>query len=116
MKPETADPASLQRFRSYLLLLARLHWNPRLQGKLDPSDVVQQTLIQAWEGLPNFRGTSDGELRAWLRQILARSLANLARDYGRDKRDVAKEYSLDVTVAQSSARLEAWLDDQQSSP
>lgn len=107
---------SLDRFRSYLLLVARIGWRPRLAGKLDPSDVVQQTLLQAWQGLPAYRGTSDGELAAWLRQILTRNLANVARDYGRDKRDVSREQSLDAAVADSSARLEAWLDGQQSSP
>jgi RNA polymerase sigma-70 factor, ECF subfamily len=117
MQPETtAHLTSLDRFRSYLVLLARWHWNPRLQGKLDPSDVVQQTLVAAWQGLADFRGETEAELRAWLRRILTRSLADLARDFGRDKRDVAKERSLEAEVADSSARLEAWLDDQQSSP
>jgi RNA polymerase sigma-70 factor (subfamily 1) len=55
-------------------------------------------------------------MRAWLRQIFTRCLADLVRDFGREKRDVAKERSLDAAVAESSARLEAWLDDQQSSP
>jgi RNA polymerase sigma-70 factor (subfamily 1) len=117
MPPEvTAQLSSLDRFRSYLVLLARWHWNPRLQGKLDLSDVVQQTLMAAWQGLPDFRGQTEAELRVWLRRILTRCLADLARDFGRDKRDVARERSLDAHVADSSARLEAWLDDQQSSP
>ena len=111
-----ADPNSLDRYRSYLVLLARWHWNPRLQGKLDPSDVAQQTLVQAWQGLDDFRGETDAELRAWLRRILTRCLADLARDFGREKRNVAREQSLEAVVADSSQRLEAWLDDQQSSP
>src|ERR1700676_1667988 len=102
MQPETASQQpSLDRFRSYLMLLARWHWNPRLQGKIDPSDVAQQTLVRAWEGLPNYRGQTDVELRAWLRRILTRSLADLARDFGRDKRDVARERSLDAAVNES---------------
>lgn len=114
--PVDADPKSLERYRSYLVLLARWHWNPRLQGKLDPSDVAQQTLVQAWQALDDFRGGTDGELRAWLRRILTRYLAELARDFGREKRNVAKEQSLEVVIADSSQRLESWLDDQQSSP
>jgi RNA polymerase sigma-70 factor (ECF subfamily) len=117
MQPDaTSNQPSLDQYRSYLMLLARWHWNPRLQGKLDPSDVVQQTLIQAWQGLHDFRGDTDAELKAWLRQILTRCLADLARNYRQQKRDVGKERSLDMLVTESSLRLEGWLDDQQSSP
>lgn len=117
MPPDaTSSQPSLDRFRSYLVLLARWHWNPRLQGKLDPSDVVQQALVQAWQGRSGYRGETDAELRGWLRQILARCLADQARHFALQKRDLAKDRSLDALVADSSARLEGWLDDQQSSP
>ncbi len=65
---------NLDRYRAYLRLLARLHLDPRLRGKLDPSDIVQQTLAQALQGLEKFRGKTSAELQAWLRQILARNL------------------------------------------
>jgi RNA polymerase sigma-70 factor (ECF subfamily) len=107
---------TLERFRAYLRLLARMQMDSRLQGKLDPSDLVQQTLLQALEGLDRFRGRSDAELAVWLRQILARNLTNAARDLGRAKRDVGRECSLEAALEQSSARLEAWLAAEQSSP
>jgi RNA polymerase sigma-70 factor (ECF subfamily) len=112
----TVSPRSLDQYRSYLVLLARLHWNPRLQRKLDPSDVAQQALVQAWQKLQDFRGQSDGELRGWLRSILTRCLADCARDLNRAKRDLGRECSLEAVLTDSSQRLEAWLDDQQSSP
>ena len=60
MQPEsTGQRPELECFRSYVVLLARSYWNPRLQGKLDASDVVQQTLMQAWQRRDDFRGETD---------------------------------------------------------
>src|SRR4029079_9356926 len=84
-------------------LLARLHLHPRLQSKLDPSDVVQETLLKASTRQIQFRGKADGELAAWLRQILVNTLADALRAFSGLKRDVALETSLD----ESSSRLEA---------
>ena len=111
------DPAGkiLERFREYLCLLARMHLDARLRAKLDPSDIVQQTLLEAHQAIGQFRGRTDGERAAWLRQILARNLSNVARDMGRAKRDVTRERSLEAALDQSSSRL-AWLAAEQSSP
>jgi RNA polymerase sigma-70 factor, ECF subfamily len=106
----------LERFRPYLLLLARVQLDPRLQAKLGASDVVQQTLLEAHQGLAQFRGRTSGEQAAWLRQALARNLANAVRDLRRAKRDVARERSLEAALDDSSARLEGWLAAEQSSP
>ena len=53
---------------------------------------------------------------AWLRQILARNLANVVRDLRRVKRDVAREQELRADLDESASRLEAWLAVEQSSP
>ncbi len=111
-----ADENWPERFRGYLRVLARMQLDDRLRSKLDPSDIVQQTLLQAHRGLGEFRGRSDAEMAAWLRQILARNLSHAVRDFGRDKRNVARERSLRAAVDASSARLEAWLVADQSSP
>jgi RNA polymerase sigma-70 factor, ECF subfamily len=88
-----AEPP-LDGYRDYLLLLARSRLSPRLRGRLDPSDVVQQTLLEAYRDAEQFRGRTDAERAAWLRQVLARNLANAARDHTRDRRDVGRERSL----------------------
>jgi RNA polymerase sigma-70 factor (ECF subfamily) len=106
----------IERFRSYLLLLARLKLDPKLRGKLDASDVVQQTMLEAHQALQSFRGNDSAAQAAWLRQILARNLANAVRDLTRAKRDVRRERALHTGLDASAAQLEGWLADEQSSP
>lgn len=110
------EPARLERFRDYLRLLAEMHLDRRLQAKLDASDVVQQTLLEAHRDIDKFRGQTDEELAAWLRQALVHNLANAARDFARAKRDVRRERSLQDSIDHSSCRLEAWLASGDSSP
>jgi RNA polymerase sigma-70 factor (ECF subfamily) len=106
----------LGRYRDYLRLLARLHLDPLLQGKVDPSDVVQEALLKAQEHLEQFRGTTEAEQAAWLRAILANTLAELLRQFTRQQRAVVLERSLGATLDESSGRLEAWLADGRDSP
>jgi RNA polymerase sigma-70 factor (ECF subfamily) len=107
----------MERFRDYLRLLAQLHLDERLRGKLDPSDVVQEVLLKAHRHQEQFRGETEAERAAWLRQILANTLADAVRRFLQgDKRNVGLEHSLEEAVQQSSARLERWLADGQSSP
>jgi RNA polymerase sigma-70 factor (ECF subfamily) len=107
----------LGRYRPWLRLLARLQIDRRFQGKFDPSDVVQQALLEAVRALPQFRGRTEAELTAWLRQILARVLAHEVRRYhGTQRRDLACEVSLEDALAQSSRRLGAVLAASGTSP
>ena len=112
--PDSDEPP-LESYRSYLRLLTRLHLDDRLRGKVDPSDVVQQTMLRAVQGWDQFHGTAPAQRIAWLRQLLARVLANLARDLHRDKRDVSREVDPAI-LDRSSARLEALTVAEQTSP
>jgi RNA polymerase sigma-70 factor (ECF subfamily) len=109
-------PSPLEKFRHYLLLLARLQLGEQFRGKLDASDVVQQTLLEAHRQRALFRGHSDAERAQWLRRILAGTLADAIRAVGRAKRDIARERSLEAALDQSSAQLAGWLAAEQSSP
>ena len=103
------DVGELGQFRPYLLMLARLQFDDVLRAKLDASDIVQQTLLEAHQSLANFRGQNDREMAAWLRRILARNLADELRKFRRQKRNVRLEASLLVALGESTTRLERWL-------
>jgi RNA polymerase sigma-70 factor (ECF subfamily) len=113
-----AEPSALavEKYRAYLRLLASLQIDPRLRTKLDASDVVQETLLKAHENLKQFRGQSDAEMAGWLRQILANQLAQALRQFGRQRRNVALERSIEANLENSSKRLEGWLAAADSSP
>jgi RNA polymerase sigma-70 factor (ECF subfamily) len=89
---------------------------PRLQAKLDASDVAQQALLQAHQARGQFRGTTEVEKLAWLRAILANVLAAAARQFEARARDVARERSLEGELERSSSRLECLLSADQTSP
>ena len=114
------DPALGQRLeahRDYLTILARLQIGRRLQGKVAPEDVVQEAFLHAVRDAAQFRGSSDRELAAWLRQLLAARLADLVRRYcGTQGRDVRLERALQVELDQSSQALDRGLVSRLSSP
>ena len=112
--PEEAARAArpLEEYRDYLILLARSNLDPRLRGQIDPSDVVQQTLLKAHSKRSQFRGTTEAQWVAWLRAILANDLAEAARRLGR----MPRGRSFEAALEESAERLETFLAADQSSP
>jgi RNA polymerase sigma-70 factor (ECF subfamily) len=111
------DPSqALEPFRSYLEVLARVHLDARLRGKLDPADVVQQALLRAYAAWPEMKNPDQPALTAWLRRILARTLADAVKHYERDKRAVDLERSLEADLDRSTSGMAGWLAANQTSP
>jgi RNA polymerase sigma-70 factor (ECF subfamily) len=114
------EPGALDRlldsYRNYLRLLARTGLDASLQGKADPSDLVQDALLKASLRFGQFRGTNDAELAGWLRQILARCLADFVRRYRTGRRRAGREQSLDQLLNRSSEAMERILATEASSP
>jgi RNA polymerase sigma-70 factor (ECF subfamily) len=106
----------LERFRAYLRLLARQQLKPVLQGKLDPSDLVQQTFLEAHEAIEPCAKRTDAELACWLTRILAHNVADAERRFCAATRDVRLERSLEAVLDQSSSRLNAWIASEHGSP
>ncbi len=106
----------LMYYRPYLSLLARLKADRQLQAKFDDSDLVQDTCLCAHRDFSQFRGTTEPELTAWLREIMAHTAANLARDHRRQRRDVRVEQRLHDLLNQSSEMIDRALVKIESSP
>jgi RNA polymerase sigma-70 factor (ECF subfamily) len=87
------------RYEHYLHVLARAQLGRHLRTKCAPSDLVQQTLLEAHRDFGDFQGHHEAELLAWLRRILAHNLYNEARRFGAQQRDCAREVSLDQVQA-----------------
>jgi len=107
---------SLEKYRNYLLVLARRQMDGRLKAKLDASDIVQQALLNALTAREQFHGESEPERIGWLRAILKNTIAMAGRKFAQSCRDIGLEVSLEKQLAQSSVRLERWLAADASTP
>lgn len=116
MTTPVVPPIDLEACRGYLTLLASVQLSPRFRAKEDTADLVQLTLLEAHRDLPDYRGSTEAELLAWLKTIFTRNLLNLVRHYGAQKCDVRRELPLQVQLDQSSARLERYLVSDQTTP
>ena len=88
----------LEDCRPYLLLVANEDFPEQLRAKMNPSDLVQDTFLKAHRQFVSFRGTSEEELRGWLRKILRNHIVDCTRTFQTNsKRDVSKELTLQET-------------------
>lgn len=81
--------------RSYLVVVARSRVEGWLQAKVDASDVVQQSLLEAHRDFARFQGAGEAEWLGWLRRIVERNAHDFVRHYrGAACRDVGREVGL----------------------
>lgn len=81
--------------RNYIGIIARTQIEGWLRAKVDASDLVQQTMLEAYKDFPRFHGATEAEWLAWLRRILAHNASDFVRRYQKtDKRRAAREVSL----------------------
>jgi RNA polymerase sigma-70 factor (ECF subfamily) len=83
------------RYRDRLKLMVGLRLDRRLQGRLDPSDVLQETYLHFARRLPEYLSNPPGPLYLWLRFLTGQKLIDLHRQHlGAKMRDAALEVSL----------------------
>ena len=101
--------AQLLRHQSFLRLLACAEIVPSLRKRIEPSDIVQQTLLEAHDRRDQFRGQTDAEMAQWLRQILQHNIVDSLRALQTQKRDIAREQR-QTELNKTSLRLDNLLD------
>jgi RNA polymerase sigma-70 factor, ECF subfamily len=110
----------LERFRPRLRKMAVLRLDPRLQGRVDPSDVIQDAFLDAFRRLPDYaREPGPMPFYLWLRFLTGQKLAELHRRHlGARARDAGREVSLyrGAMPEATSAAIAAQLLGRQTSP
>ena len=80
--------------QSYLSMMADRKLNPAIRSNVNPSDIVQHTLIRMVDGIDNFRGTTRAEFFGWLNKIVHNESSRANRRFHSKKRDITRERSM----------------------
>jgi len=78
--------------RNYVAVIARTQVESWMRTKIDASDLIQQTLLDAHQGFDQFHGEDEGEWLAWLKRILTHNTQDFIRRYRTAKRDAGMEF------------------------
>jgi RNA polymerase sigma-70 factor, ECF subfamily len=107
----------LSSYERYLKLLAEVQLGYAMRSKVDASDIVQETFLEAHRAIKRFEGSNSEQLIAWLKSILATRLANTMRHYlGTQARDVRLEQRIGQSLDESALSLGGLLPAPGSSP
>jgi RNA polymerase sigma-70 factor (subfamily 1) len=100
---------TLDEFRAYLETLTCIQIDPRLRSKFDLSDIVQNTLTEAWRDLDRIRSLDEAGRKRWLRRMLVNNLLQEIERHRAGRRDYRLERPLQAAADESSCRLQNWL-------
>lgn len=85
-----------QIYRPRLARMMAVRLNRKLAARIDGSDIVQETLLQAEAALDDFLKTHPCSIYAWLRRIAERNLIDACRFHYRQRRDVRRELEFPI--------------------
>ncbi len=111
-RPEVA----LEQYHAYLECLAWMRIDPRLRGKFGLSDVIQNTLLEAYQQLRQLQALNPAMQKVWLRKAVMSNLLDEIDRWRSRGRDVALEQPIREAAHQSSSRLKEWLVSEESTP
>jgi RNA polymerase sigma-70 factor (ECF subfamily) len=109
----------MRRFHDRLRRMVAVRLDPRLQGRFDPSDVLQDTYLDALGRLPEYLREPRLPFFLWIRYLTGHHLGRIHRDHlGRQMRDAGREVALyqGAMPEASSAALAAQLLGKESRP
>jgi RNA polymerase sigma-70 factor (subfamily 1) len=116
MPSQESTNQALEEFRGYLETLTCIQVSPRLRSKFGLSDVMSQTLWEAYQALDRIRELDEPARKRWLRRMLVNNLLEEIKRWKREKRDYRAEQPLDADADASSCRLQSWLAAEDASP
>lgn len=82
---ESVGPASL-------LVVIQSRLGPSLRGRLDPEDILQESLVRAWRGHANAKFASPRAFRAWVLRIIDHRIKDALRNSGAIKRGGGRKH------------------------
>jgi RNA polymerase sigma-70 factor (ECF subfamily) len=106
----------MEEFRAYLETLTFIHIDPRLRSKFSMSDIIQDTLLKAWQDMERIATLDAADRKRRLRTMLVHRLLDEIDRWRTGRRDVYREQSLEAAAAESSARLQNWLAVEDTTP
>lgn len=102
-------------YRDYLRLLGLAQLDKDLVDKVDLSDIVQTTMLEAFQHTGPV-SAAEQDQRIWLRRLFLNNLLDALRRLRTQKRDIRSEIPLDRSIGNSASRLQTWLASDESTP